>query len=73
MSPKRHSKRNDTLKLNDETACIQLYHFKCSVKYKDEVMNSLKERGYVFENKIQEEFSIYDSNSSVDSGWLITS
>jgi hypothetical protein len=47
--------------------------FTTAVKYKDEVMNSLKERGYVFENKIQEEFSIYDSNSSVDSGWLITS
>lgn len=44
-----------------------------AVKYKDEIMNSLKERGYVFENKIQEEFSIYDSNSGVDSGWLITS
>lgn len=39
---------------------------------KDKVMNHLKELGYVFESKIQEEFSIYDTNSSIDKGWLIT-
>lgn len=40
-------------------------------KYKDMVINDLKNIGYIFENKIQQEFSIYDSNASIDNGWLI--
>jgi hypothetical protein len=40
-------------------------------KYKDIILNHLKDMGYIFENKIQEEFSIYDSNSNIDKGWLL--
>ncbi len=40
-------------------------------KYKDFVINQLKNRGYVFEDQIQQEFSIYDSNSKMDEGWLV--
>lgn len=39
-------------------------------KYKDEVMNSLKKLGHIFEDKIQEEFSIFDSNPGLDEGFI---
>jgi hypothetical protein len=42
-------------------------------KFKDDVIEEMKSIGYVFEDKIQQEFSIYDTNSSIDAGWLITS
>lgn len=38
--------------------------------YKDTVMDSMKKNGYIFEDKIQQEFSIYDSYSALDDGWL---
>jgi hypothetical protein len=38
--------------------------------YKDFVIDNLKLKGYTFGDKIQQEFSIYDSNSMVDMGWL---
>lgn len=38
--------------------------------YKDHVLERMKNLGYIFVDKIQEEFSIYDSNSSLDDGWL---
>jgi len=38
--------------------------------YKDTVMNSMKKQGYIFEDKIQQEFSIYDSCTTLDDGWL---
>lgn len=41
-------------------------------QYKDQVMNQLKQLGYVFEDQIQQEFSVYDSNAELDKGWLIT-
>ena len=44
--------------------------YQMAQKYKDEVLDSLKLKGYVFEDKIQTEFSIYDSNSNLDNGWL---
>ncbi len=40
-------------------------------KYKDEVLNKLKEVGYIFENGLQQEFSIYDTYQALDAGWLI--
>jgi hypothetical protein len=39
-------------------------------KYKDYVIDKLKEKGYVFDEKIQIEFSIYDNNCNLDNGWL---
>ena len=39
-------------------------------KYKDEVMNSLKDEGYIFEDKIQTEFAIFDSNPHIDAGFI---
>ena len=39
--------------------------------YKDLIINNMKRKAYVFESKIQQEFSIYDTNSSLDEGWLI--
>lgn len=52
---------------------IRVYNkgFLNAQKYKDMVLDELKELGYMFENKIQQEFSIYDSNSVIDSYWLI--
>jgi hypothetical protein len=38
--------------------------------YKDEILDALKGKGYTFEDKIQQEFSIYDSNVTLDEGWL---
>lgn len=40
-------------------------------KFKNEVMNSLKKLGYLFEDKIQKEFSIFDSNLQLDAGFLM--
>ena len=40
-------------------------------KNKDTILNSLKSFGYTFEDQIQEEFSIYDSNVGEDNGWII--
>jgi hypothetical protein len=39
--------------------------------YKDTVMNTLKDLGYSFEDKIHQEFCIYDNNCDLDKGWLI--
>lgn len=41
-----------------------------AIQYKNLVVDSLKTIGYIFEDKIQEEFAVYDSNPSVDNGWL---
>jgi len=51
---------------------IRMYDtgYKDATNYKNTVVNSLKQLGYVFEDKIQEEFSVYDSNQSVDDGWI---
>ena len=39
--------------------------------YKDNIMNSLKNNhGYSFEDKIQQEYCIYDSNTDLDAKWL---
>lgn len=38
--------------------------------YKDTVMNDLKKKGHTFEDKIQQEFSIFDSNSELDNNWI---
>ena len=43
---------------------------KWSQKYKDSVLNDMRKQGYIFEDKIQQEFSIYDSNSSTDKNWI---
>lgn len=43
-----------------------------ALNYKNYVLDYLKERGFKFENQLQEEFSVYDDNSSIDSGWLIS-
>jgi hypothetical protein len=39
-------------------------------KYKDKVMNDLKSKHYIFDDKIQQEFSIYDSCPNLDVNWL---
>lgn len=39
-------------------------------QYKDTVMNCMKAQGYKFEDNIQQEFSVYDSNPGLDKGWL---
>lgn len=41
-----------------------------AVSYKNKVVNALKTLGYIFEDKIQEEFAVYDSNPNVDYGWI---
>ena len=38
--------------------------------HKDYVMNDMKKIGYVFGDKIHQEFAVYDSNISTDHGWL---
>lgn len=44
--------------------------FMGAVAFKDAVMNKLRAKRYIFEEKIQQEFSIYDTNSALDGGWL---
>ncbi len=44
--------------------------YQVAQKYKDSVLDSLKLKGYIFEDKIQTEFSVYDTNSNLDNGWL---
>lgn len=39
-------------------------------EFKDYVMNNLKEKGYIFGDAIQQEFSIYDTYSQLDAGWI---
>lgn len=39
-------------------------------RYKDKVLNYLKSCGYTFDDKIQQEFSIYDTNVELDNGWI---
>jgi hypothetical protein len=41
-----------------------------AVLYKDKVLNKFKSLGYVFEDLIQQEFAIYDTNAKLDNGWL---
>lgn len=45
--------------------------FILAIKYKDHVIDTLKTLGYVFDDKIQQEFSLYDTCSNLDDGWLI--
>jgi len=40
-------------------------------RIKDSILNRMKELGYTFEGKIQQEFAIYDTNSEIDNGWLM--
>lgn len=42
-----------------------------AISFKDDVMNKLKAKGYVFDDKIQQEFSMYDTNGGVDGDWLL--
>uniref|UniRef100_A0A6C0ED06 Uncharacterized protein n=1 Tax=viral metagenome TaxID=1070528 RepID=A0A6C0ED06_9ZZZZ len=44
--------------------------YQMAQKYKDDILEKLKEDGYVFDDKIQIEFSIYDTNPKLDEGWL---
>lgn len=44
--------------------------YQMAQKYKDSVLENLKLKGYVFDDKIQTEFSVYDNNSDLDNGWL---
>ena len=44
--------------------------FTTASEYKDTVMNDLKSRGYIFEDKIQQEFAVFDSNPDIDIGFL---
>ena len=44
--------------------------YQMAQKYKDNVLDNLKLKGYIFEDKIQTEFSVYDTNSDLDNGWL---
>lgn len=44
--------------------------YQMSQKYKDNILDSLKLKGYIFEDKIQTEFSVYDTNENLDNGWL---
>lgn len=53
-----------TLRIYDEG-------FLMAQNYKDTVLNELKTIGYVFENAIQQEFSIWDTNQNLDNDWLI--
>ena len=51
---------------------IRVYDgFSNAQSYKDKVMNGLKEKGYVFEDKIQQEYSVFDSHSALDSDWIV--
>jgi hypothetical protein len=52
---------------------IRVYNdgFLLANAYKDSVMNTLKNMGFSFDDKIQQEFSIYDTNSKIDDGWLV--
>lgn len=51
---------------------IRMYDegYQAAQKYKDKVLEDLKLKGYIFEDKIQTEFSVYDTNSDLDIGWL---
>lgn len=51
---------------------IRIYDngYQYAQKYKDKILNDMKSKGYVFDDKIQSEFSIYDTNESLDNGWL---
>jgi hypothetical protein len=40
-----------------------------AIAYKNTVMNHLKRYGYIFEDKIQQEFAVYDTNTAIDD-WL---
>jgi len=43
-----------------------------AVNYKDKVISEMENLGYEFlEEYCQQEFSVYDNNSSIDDGWLI--
>ena len=44
--------------------------YQMAQNYKDDILNKLKLKGYVFEDKIQTEFSVYDTNENLDNGWL---
>ncbi len=39
-------------------------------KYKDCVLDKMKEMGYVFEDIIQQEFSVWDTNTDLDHDWI---
>jgi hypothetical protein len=52
---------------------IRVYNsgFITAQQYKDKVMNELKDIGYIFEDNLQQEFSLYDTNSELDKNWLL--
>lgn len=51
---------------------IRIYNeeFENALIYRDKIIKELKDKYYEFENKIQQEFSIYDTNIELDKGWL---
>jgi hypothetical protein len=51
---------------------IRIYDvgFANAEKCKDTIMNGLKKSGYIFEDKIQTEFSVFDSNPQLDAGFI---
>lgn len=52
---------------------IRVYNlgFILAQKYKDDVLDKMKNMGYKFESAIQQEFSIYDTNPDLDKSWLV--
>jgi hypothetical protein len=53
---------------------IRIYNkgFPIASNYKDKIMNELKFKNYKFEDKIQQEYSVFDTNRFLDKGWLNT-
>jgi len=51
---------------------IRVYNkgFKYACDHKDIILEELKDKGYQFDSKIQQEYSIYDTNVMLDKGWL---
>lgn len=51
---------------------IRVYNkgFKYACDHKDIILEELKDKGYQFDLKIQQEYSIYDTNVMLDKGWL---
>lgn len=52
---------------------IRIYHygFVYAINYKNKILNDMKKNGYEFDDKIQQEYSIYDTNPQLDEGWLV--
>jgi len=43
-----------------------------SLVIKDLILNTYKVNGYIFDDTIQQEFAVFDSNPELDNGWLST-